>query len=290
MRLPVSIAAFVIASSSSVPAMAQTLYEPLTASSDWTLESADGGPALVRAIAMTDWPDGAPILEGWVSAWVYMRLYDDRQVFFVLVDEDAAEEKYVCRVSFESFPSSNSNRDADASLARLGALCERERLDNFDAAPMRAVSPGQPGGPQSGERLVYELPDGTRLTIEHVENTGIWLPALPPEIASDPLVIGSLPTPRTMTSNRHDRFWYVREESGRWGLSFHFGHGQDLGRSGCFIRNVDDPADPPDATWLTEASLEWCRNQQRTYADANPRKTVFRVPAPPAMPAPAPRN
>lgn len=288
MRFSLSLAIHMVAAFAPVSVTAQTRYEPLAASSDWTMESTDGGPALQEAIAATDWPDTPPLMEGWVSRWVYMRLFDDRQVFFVLVDEDAAEEKYVCRVTFDSFPPVNSNRDADASVARLGALCERENLNTIGASSMLAISPGQPGGPKSGEQLVYSLSDGTQLTMQHVENSGIWLPSLPPEIANHPLVVGYLPTPRQLTSGRHDRFWYIRERSGRWGLSFHFGHGQDLGRSGCFVRNFAKITRPPNATWLNEKALEWCRAKQQAYVDQHPN-TANPVVRPPPK-APSPRN
>jgi hypothetical protein len=51
----------------------------------------------------TTWSGPAALMEGWISRWIYMRLDEDRQTYFVLVDEDAAEEKYFCRSASTGF-------------------------------------------------------------------------------------------------------------------------------------------------------------------------------------------
>lgn len=283
-------ASAIVLASFPLPAWAQAHYEPLPASSDWTLESTDGGPAVLSAMESTTWSGPAALMEGWISRWIYMRLDEDRQTYFVLVDEDAAEEKYICRVRFDGFPQANSNRDAEAALARLGALCENERRETLGAADMRMVSPGQPGGPTLGESLDYRLPDGSALTIQHIQNSGLWLPALPPEIARAPLVIGNMPTARGAYRDRHDRIWYVREENGRWGVSVHFGHGQALGRSGCYIRHASDRSRVPGEAWLSAEALDWCREKQQAYLDATPPAAELRAIAPPAPREPVAGN
>lgn len=243
----------------------QAHYEPLPQSSDWNFEEADGGPAVRRALADTGWPSSPPLLEGWISSTIYLRHYPDRQVYFVLVDEDAAEVKYVCKVSFDGPPAMDSNYDGDAALAKLGLLCERENLIPRKSRDPRRVYPAEPAGPEVGESMSYTTPDGKQLTIFHVTNTSAFLPALPKGIDSAPLFVGVLPFPRNALPSMYDKISYIRDERGDWGVSIKIGYGGPLARSGCFVTNRTDASEPPSHRWVTTEALEWCRARQEAY-------------------------
>ena len=271
------------------PVQARTVFEPLPDSAGWDAAAEDGGAALRAALAATPWPDGPPLLEGWISPNIYTRLFPGQQVYFVLREPPLADVRAMCRVTVDRPPTPGINHDAMAGLARLGAHCRERTTDDTEPYSAERFAPGPAGGPQAQEQSTLQLADGTVLHLQHLTNVGYWHTPLPSGVSWREVTMGRMPLPRALTRQpadapaRTDRFTYVRNARGEWGLAIHFDHGNTLGASGCFITAPAERERAPTAAWLAGAVLEWCLARQISHAASAAARPVPMAPPRPAV-------
>jgi hypothetical protein len=219
---------------------------------------------LRAALDKTSARENRPLIEGWITASAYGRLYWNREDYLVFAPKLKTPLADVCHVVVTDVVHSFTQPQLYAGGGGGGdRWCSEPGRSDFMPTPDQ-VRAKWPRGSVS-DVATFQSSEGIAITVRHVVGIKQYGWPLPPANVTKILTIGLLPISLESARRYDRRIEVLRLAGGRWGVTLK----HSLSLSGCFLM-TSQPAMLPSEDWVTPEVETWCRDHDARYLASIP--------------------